>query len=102
MERIPNVSSHIHKKSPIIEELTPLHLADPNAIDTDYYPGGYDIETDFSATTRRLSHDFQNSVINLSPGSSHCGAAEMNPTKNLEVAGSIPGLAQWAGDPALP
>ena len=27
--------------------------------------------------------------------SSHCGAAEMNPTRNHEVAGSIPGLALW-------
>ena len=27
--------------------------------------------------------------------SSHCGTAEMNPTRNYEVLGSIPGLAQW-------
>ena len=30
------------------------------------------------------------------------GAAEMNPTRNYEVVGLIPGLAQWAKDPALP
>uniref|UniRef100_A0A8C0I6M1 FAT atypical cadherin 1 n=1 Tax=Balaenoptera musculus TaxID=9771 RepID=A0A8C0I6M1_BALMU len=31
----------------MIDEQTPLYSADPNAIDTDYYPGGYDIESDF-------------------------------------------------------
>ena len=34
--------------------------------------------------------------------SSHRGAVEMNLTKNHEVAGLIPVLAQWVKDPWLP
>ena len=34
--------------------------------------------------------------------SSHRGAVEMNLTRNHEVAGSIPDLAQWVKDLALP
>ena len=34
--------------------------------------------------------------------SSWRGAEEVNPTRNHEVAGLIPGLAQWVKDQALP
>ena len=40
----------------------------------------------------RENYSFQNS---------HCGTAETNLTRNHEVAGSIPGLAQWAKDLGL-
>ena len=39
--------------------------------------------------------------LNISSRSSYCGATETNLTRNHEVAGSIPKLAQWVKDLAL-
>ena len=45
---------------------------------------------------------FKDFFFKYYPRSSHHGTVEMNPTRNCEVEGLIPGLAQWVKDPVLP
>ena len=42
------------------------------------------------------------SGVKTGKGSSHCGTAETNPTRNHEAGGLIPGLTHWVKDLALP
>ena len=76
---------------------------------TKFAPGG-DVEGVGVKVTRDnskvlgLSHwGMESQVLGLNSDSrsSHHSAAETNPTKNHEVACSIPGLAQWVEDPGL-
>ena len=46
-----------------------------------------------------MNHGLRFKTINL--GSCHRGTSEMNPTRNHEVAGLIPGVAQWVKDLVL-
>ena len=51
---------------------------------------------------RQKTKTKQNKTKRVNYMSSHCGAVETNPTRNCEVADSIPGLTQWVKDVALP
>ena len=59
---------------------------------------------EIATTTTTTTKDKKNKIkikIKIC-GSSRCGSVEMNPTRNHEVAGSVPALAQGVKDLALP
>ena len=78
---------------PAQQELKKFRLAPAKVLSLELANGSIDL------CPGKISWD--NIHIKNRAGSSHRGTTEMNPTRNHDVVGSIPGLAQWVKDPVL-
>ena len=66
-----------------------------------YQPLGKQLISSQTLGEKRNCWGNRGSIKNYMIESSHHGSMEMHPTRNNEVAGSIPGLAQWVKDQAF-
>ena len=62
----------------------------------------YQLKEKEANSTEGANKERDHCSLRLSSGVSIVAQWLTNPSRNHEVAGLIPGLAQWAGDPALP
>ena len=59
------------------------------------------IQKEMENMNRPITNNEIESAIEKNFRISHQGTAEMNPTRNHDVAGLIPGLVWWVEDPTL-
>ena len=96
---IVNNSNFFFKSTQILIK-TIMHLTNKKSLNTLQKTAVMHIMTSHHSTMKVKVNNKK--IKNIHLRSSRRGVAEMNPTRNHEIAGSIPGLAQWVKDLALP